>query len=103
MNYSNVVFVFENTSLDTISPLQLEGPYKSVRYMYRRGRVLMLTPYKMRDHQYINEGRKEELLARKQDKKKKGPKSKQKITLKSAEHTMGSPKRRKNTRNLPRT
>jgi len=50
MNYSNVVFVFENTSPATISPLQLEGPYKRVRYMHRRGRVLMLT-HKMRDHQ----------------------------------------------------
>jgi hypothetical protein len=30
-----------------------------------------------------------------EEKKREGPKSKQKIALKSAEHTMGSPKRRK--------
>jgi hypothetical protein len=70
MNFSNVVFVFESTSPHTISPLLLEGPYKSLRYMYRRDRVLMLTPYKMRDHQHINKGRKNTREGNKRRKKK---------------------------------
>jgi len=34
-------------------------------------------------------------LAREEEKEKKRPKSKQKTTLESVEHTVGSPKRRK--------
>jgi len=37
---------------------------------------------------------KEKHLSREQEKEKKGSKSKQNITPKSAKHTMGSPKRR---------